>query len=278
MKTTTIALCAGFTLMLLSISPGGSPVALAAADDPTDRIKTEAVGYKHGDVQLEGYLAYDPAGKGKRPGVLVVHEWYGLNDFAKAKATELAALGYVALAVDMYGKGVLAKDREKASELATPFRKDRKLMRERIKAALDVLAKNEMVDPKKIASIGFCFGGTTSLELARSGADVAGVVSFHGSLDTPEPGDAKNIKAKVLVLHGAEDPGVPKAQVEALMDEMRKGKVNWQMNFYSDAVHSFTNPAAGNDPSKGNAYHEQTAKRAWREMKGFLEEVFAGGK
>ena len=141
-------------------------------------------------------------------------------------------------------------------------------------AALDELKKNPNVDEKRIAATGYCFGGTAVLELARSGAPVVGVVTFHGGLDTPKPEDAKNIKGKVLVLHGADDPAVPPAQVAAFMEEMRKGGVDWQMVFYADAVHSFTKPAAGTDKSKGNAYNEKADKRSWEAMKSFFKEIF----
>ena len=147
-------------------------------------------------------------------------------------------------------------------------------MRQRVLAALDELKKNPKVDEKRIAAIGYCFGGTAVLELARSGAPILGVVTFHGGLDTPTPGDAKNIKGKVLVLHGADDPYVPPEQVAAFQEEMRKGGVDWQMVFYADAVHSFTKPAAGTDKSKGNAYNEKADKRSWEAMKSFFKEIF----
>lgn len=237
-------------------------------------LRTETVEYKHGDLVLQGYLAYDDALRGKRPGVIVVHEWWGLNDFVKKRAEQLAALGYVVFAIDMYGKGVRPKDAKEARDLATLYRNDRKLMRGRAMAGLDFFKKHPRVDPTMIAAVGYCFGGTVVLEMARVGADLRGVVTFHGGLDTPNPVDAKNIKAKVLVLHGADDPFVPKEQVLAFQDEMRKAAVDWQMIFYGGAVHSFTNPSAGNDPSKGSAYHEKADTRSWEAMSLFLEEVF----
>ncbi len=236
-------------------------------------IKTENVKYKHGNVDLIGFLAYDDALTNKRPGVIVVHEWYGLNDYAKKRAEQLAGLGYVAFAVDIYGNGRVAKDTKEAGELAGLYKADRNLLRGRANAGLKVFQKNPMVDSKKIAAIGYCFGGTTVLELARAGADVAGVVSFHGGLGTPNPADAKNIRGKVLVLHGADDPYVPVAEVAAFEDEMRKAKVDWQLNSYSNAVHAFTNLAAGNDNSKGAAYNEKADLRSWEAMKIFFTEV-----
>ena len=238
------------------------------------KLVTETVEYKHGDLALEGYIAYDDALKGRRPGVIVVHEWMGLNPYAKKRAEQLAALGYVGFAIDMYGKGVRAKDAKEAAALSGAYRNDRKLMRGRAGTALDFFRKYPRVDDKMIGAIGYCFGGTVVLEMARGGADLVGVVSFHGGLDTPNPADAKNIKGKVLALHGADDPFVPKDQVLAFWDEMRKAGVDWQMAAYGGAVHSFTNPDSGNDPSKGAAYNEKADKRSWEAMSLFLEEVF----
>lgn len=239
-------------------------------------IRSETVEYKQGDATLEGYLAYDDAIKGARPGVLVVHEWWGINDYIRKRTEQLAALGYTAFAADIYGKGNRAKTREEAMALAGKFRSgnDRALLRARANAALDVLKKNPMVDPKRIAAIGYCFGGTAALELARSGADVAGVVSFHGGLATPNPDDAKNVKAKVLVLTGADDPSVKPEQVMAFEDEMRKAGVDWYLVSYSNAVHGFTNPDNGTDNSRGAAYNEKADKRSWEAMKDFFEEIF----
>lgn len=232
------------------------------------------VDYRHGDAILEGYLAYDDASKEARPGVLVVHEWYGLNDYAKKRAEQLAQLGYVAFALDMYGKGVRATDNKEAGALAGKYKGDRPLMRERASAGLDVLKKHGMVDPKRVAAIGYCFGGTTVLELARAGADVAGVVSFHGGLDTPSPGTTPPIESKVLVLHGADDPLVPVTEIAAFQEEMRRAGADWQMIYYGGAVHSFSNPQAGADPSKGVAYNESADRRSWQAMKLFFDEIF----
>jgi dienelactone hydrolase len=183
-------------------------------------------------------------------------------------------MGYVAFAADIYGKGKRAKDAAEAGKLAGVYWSDRKLLRARANAGLDILMKHQFTDPKRVAAIGYCFGGSTVLELARSGADIAGVVSFHGGLDTPDPNDAKNIKAKVLVLTGADDPNVPPSQVLAFAEEMRKARVDWQLVMYGGAVHSFTNPASGNDPSKGVAYNEKADRRSWQAMKDFFAEIF----
>jgi dienelactone hydrolase len=234
----------------------------------------ETIQYKHGDVALEGYLVYDDAIEGTRPGVLVVHDWMGLGPYPKMRADQLAELGYVAFAIDMYGKGIRPKDTKEASTQASIYRKDRGLMRSRAQAGLDVLLSQPLVDAKRVAAIGYCFGGGTVLELARSGVQIAGVVSFHGNLDTPNPEDAKNIKAKVLVLHGADDPHVPEKDVMAFQQEMRQAKVDWQMVSYGDAVHSFTNPNSGDDPSAGAAYNEKADKRSWEAMRLFFGELF----
>ena len=238
------------------------------------KIHTEVVEYKHGDANLEGYLAYDDAVTAKRPGVLIIHEWTGIGDYVKMRAEELARMGYVAFALDMYGKGIRPQNAQEAAAQAKIYRDDRNLMRARANAGLKVLINQKPVDPSKIAAIGYCFGGGAVLELARSGADIAGVVSFHGNLDTPNPEDAKKIKAKVLICHGGADPHVPRQQVEAFEDEMQNAGVDWQMNVYGGAVHSFTNPASGNDLSTGVAYNEKADKRSWQAMKDFFAEIF----
>jgi dienelactone hydrolase len=237
-------------------------------------VRSGPVEYKQGDALLEGYLAYDDALSGKRPGILIVHEWWGLNDYIKGRADQLAQMGYVAFAADIYGKGKRARDANEAGQLARIYWSDRKLLRARANTGLDILMKHQLTDPKRVAAIGYCFGGTTVLELARSGADIAGVISFHGGLDTPDANDAKNIKAKVLVLTGADDPNVPPSQVLAFADEMRKARVDWQLVMYGGAVHSFTNPASGSDPSKGVAYNEKADRRSWQAMKDFFGEIF----
>ncbi len=237
-------------------------------------VRTEEIEYNDGAAILKGYLAYNPNQQGKRPGVLVVHEWWGLNDYARLRAKQLAEMGYVAFALDMYGKGAVAKDAQEAAKLAGQFYQDGALMRERAAAGLAVLKSQAAVNPEKLAAIGFCFGGTTVLELARSGADLKGFVSFHGGLNTPDPDDAKKIRGSVLVLHGADDPHVKTEDVLAFQDEMRNAGVDWQMNIYGNAVHSFTNPAAGNDNSRGSAYNEKAAERSWKAMQLFFREIF----
>ena len=237
------------------------------------KIVTQPVNYQQNDTILEGYLAYDDAVSGRRPGVLVVHEYWGLNEFARNKAEEVAKMGYVALAVDMYGRGKVTRDPEEARKWAGHVRST-PLMRERAKAGLQTLARHDLVDAGRLAAIGFCFGGTTVLELAYSGADVRGAASFHGGLTVPQAEEMKNIKASLLVLHGADDPHVKAEAVDAFLKAMKQGNVDWQMILFGNTVHSFTNPEAGSDPSKGVAYNPQAATRSWKYLRIFLEEIF----
>ncbi len=238
-------------------------------------LHTETVEYKQGDTVLEGYLAYDDAVQAKRPGVLVVHEWTGLGDYVKKRTEALAELGYIAFAADIYGKGVRPQNPKDAGEQASIYKNNRRLMRERALAGLQTLQAHPLTEPSKTAATGYCFGGMAVLELARSGAELNGVVSFHGGLGTPNPEDAKKIKGKVLVLHGADDPHSPAEEVQAFEEEMRAAGTDWQVVLYGGAVHAFTNPAAGNDNSKGAAYHASADRRSWEAMKSFLTEVFA---
>lgn len=237
------------------------------------KLVTKTVEYKEGATVLEGYLAYDDS-KGLKPGIVVVHDWMGLSDDTKKRADMLAGLGYVALAADIYGKGVRARDAAEAGKLATQYKSDVKLLRARVTAAYDYLKAQASVDKTKMAAMGYCFGGTTALELARSGAALKGVISFHGGLATPNPADAKNIKGRVLALHGADDPYVGPAEVAGFEKEMRDAKLDWQLVAYGNAVHAFTVKAAGNDNSKGAAYNEKADKRSWIAMNDFLKEIF----
>ncbi len=252
--------------------------ALAFPGGAAAAVRTETVAYRAGDTALQGFVAWDDAVAGPRPGVVVVHEWYGLNDFARAKAQELARLGYVALAADMYGGGKVAADAREAAALSGAVKGDRPLMRARVAAAVAALRSRPECDATRVAAIGFCFGGTTVLELARSGADVAGVVSFHGGLGTPLPAGKGEVKARVLVLHGAADPHVPPEEVQAFTKEMEESGADWQLVSYGHAVHSFTNPAAGDDPSRGAAYDAKAAARSWEQMQLFFREILAAGR
>lgn len=247
---------------------------LTAASDSRAALKTETVEYRQGDAVLEGYLAYDDALAGKRPGVLVVHEWWGHTPYERKRAVQLARLGYVAFVLDMYGKGKTTADPKEAGKMAGTFKANRALAKERFDAGLAVLKKNPRVDAGKIAAIGYCFGGTVVLEMARSGEDLAGAVSFHGGLDTTAPAQPGSVKARVLVLHGGDDPFVPPAQLQAFEEEMRKAGADWQVHVYGGAVHSFTNPDSDGYGLKGAGYSPSADRRSWEAMKTFFAEIF----
>lgn len=234
----------------------------------------KAVEYQAGEVLCEGWHAYDDAMEGPRPAVLIVHQWTGLSDYEKMRAEMLAELGYNVFALDIYGKGIRPQPPESAKESAK-YKEDRDRFRERLAAGLAVLKSDERTDPGRIAAIGYCFGGTGVLELARSGAEIAGVVSFHGGLGTPTPDDANEIACRVLVLHGADDPYVPPAEVDAFHREMKSAEVAYEFVAYPGAVHAFTQKMAGDDPSKGAAYQAEADAKSWEAMKGFFEKLFA---
>lgn len=237
------------------------------------KVVTKNIEYKDGAVVMEGVLAYDDSKKAVTPGVLVIHDWMGISDDTIKRIKMLAELGYTAFAADIYGKGVRPKDTKEAAALATQYKSDIKTLRSRVLAGYEVLKKQNQVDSKKTAAMGYCFGGTTALELARSGADLDSVISFHGGLSTPQPADAKNIKAQVLVLHGADDPYVPAKEVAAFEKEMKDAGVKWKMISYPGAVHAFTVKGAGSDKSKGAAYDEKADKQSWNDMKKFFKET-----
>ncbi len=249
-------------------------IAALTAGSAEAALRTEPVEYRHGETVLEGSLAYDDATQAKRPGILIVHEWKGLNDYTKRRAAQLAQLGYVAFAADIYGKGVRAQDHGEAARLAGIYRSDRSLMRGRAQAGLEVLRRHPLTDPEQLAAIGYCFGGTPALELARSGADVDGVVSFHGGLATPRPEDARHVQGRVLVLHGGGDPFISPEEVAAFRQEMEQAGVRYQLIVYPGAVHSFTVSEAGNDPASGSAYHPHADQQSWHAMLEFFKEIF----
>jgi dienelactone hydrolase len=238
------------------------------------KVVTQTIEYQQGGQVLEGYLAYEDLSQSKRPGIIVAHQWMGLGEYEKRRARMLAELGYVAFALDIYGKGVRPTNREEAGAQAGKFRADRPLLRARTQAAVDFLRFYPKVDADKLAIIGYCFGGGAALELARSGADLKGFVSFHGNLDTPDPSLAKNIKGKLLVLHGAIDPNVKPESIKSFHDEMEAAGVDYQFISYSGAVHSFTEVEAGNDIRKGSAYNANADKRSWAAMQTFFDEIF----
>lgn len=236
-------------------------------------IKTEVINYKEGKTELEGHLAYDDSMKGPRPAVVIIHQWKGLSDYEKMRAQQLAEKGYVVLAADIYGKGVRPTANEDARTVSSQYKNDVPKYRLRVKAAIDEIVKNKMVNPKMVVVMGYCFGGTGALEAARMNFQVVGAVSFHGGLTTPSPAMTKTVKPKILVLHGAIDPNVPVKDVEAFMKEMNDAKADYQFIAYSGAVHAFTDKNAGNDPSKGIAYNEAADRRSWRHFMDFLDEV-----
>lgn len=256
----------------------GILVMLACAAGAEAKVVTQVVEYKQGDAVLEGYLAFDDAKAGPLPGVLVIHEWNGVGDYVKGRVEQLAGLGYVAFAADLYGKGVRPVKPEDCAKEMTRYKNDRALLRARAKAALDWLAAHERVDKTRLAVIGYCFGGLAALEVARSGADIKAAVSFHGALDAPRRDEGKNIKCKVLACHGAEDKFIPDTDIAAFQQEMKDGGVDWQMIYYGGAVHGFTNPARGADKSTGLAYNADADRRSWAAMRELFDEVFAPKK
>jgi dienelactone hydrolase len=237
----------------------------------TAQVKMDSIEYKHGDVMLKGYITYDGLLKSMRPGILIIHESWGNNDFINNRATQLAELGYIVFALDMYGKDQI--NTEEASEMAKEFIGNRQLMSERATAGLDVLKNNRKVDPSRIAVMGYSFGGTVALELARSGADLACVVCFHSSLQSNNPDDAKNIKGSVLIFTGADDPFVSVEEKLAFQDEMSQAGVDWQLITYGDAVQGFSNNELGFDKSDGTAYNYNADKRSWEVLSAFLREL-----
>lgn len=238
-------------------------------------IVTEVVEYQAQGVPLKGFLAYDDALSEKRPAVMVVHEWWGLNDYARGRARMLAELGYTAFAVDMYGDGKTAAHPKEAGEFAAAVRNNMLVARARFNAAMEVVKKHKTVNPDKIAAIGYCFGGGIVLQMALDGTDLDGVVSFHGSLGGVYPDTKPDVKAKILICHGADDPHISAGQIEEFMRQLKTAAADWQMNSYGGTVHSFTNPDAGSDPSTGSAYNKAADQRSWQAMKLFLKEIFA---
>jgi dienelactone hydrolase len=250
-------------------------VVLAAAGNAQAKIQNKTIEYSHAGTTLKGYLAYDDSISGKRPGVLVVHEWWGLNDYARSRADQLAKLGYVAFAADMYGEGKTTEHPAEAREMATKVRMNVDDWQKRALAGLEILTGHKMVDPERIAAIGYCFGGATVLQLAYSGADVDAVVSFHGALPSPTAEQEKQIKSKILICHGAADSFITQEQIDALKTALDRGGVDWQMAIYGHAKHSFTNPHADEHNIEGIAYNKHADKRSWQAMQDLFAETFA---
>jgi dienelactone hydrolase len=255
-----------------------------AATSTQASIVTRDIDYTQGGTPLRGYLAYDDSltSGGKLPGVLIVHEWWGLNDYAKGRAVQLAKLGYVAFALDMYGAGVVTTDKTKAGELAGQFY-HKPLMAERAQAGLDQLLGTGLVDASRVAAIGYCFGGSTVQALAYSGAPLAGIVSFHGGLINATPESAARTKAKILICHGALDPSEKPEEISAYIKSMNDAKLDYQFKEYSGALHAFSNPdadkmAALNGLQGFIGYSPSADRRSWADMNSFFAEIFAPAK
>lgn len=237
-------------------------------------IVSNTVGYLDGDVHLEAFFAFDDALSGRRPAVLINHTWAGRDDFVAEKAKQLAALGYVGFALDLYGKGIVGSCPEENAKLMQPFIDNRPMLQKRMQAALYAVKLLPWVDDSKCAAIGFCFGGLCVLDLARTGTGLKGVVSFHGLLGAPGNTEGNAIKAKILALHGHDDPLAPVEQVLAFEEEMTKAGADWQLHTFGSTLHAFTNPAA-NNPDIGMAYQPDSDRRSWLAMKNFLAEILA---
>jgi dienelactone hydrolase len=250
---------------------------VAIAASAQGEIRGEPVEYSAGGTTMKGYLAYDDARSGKRPGILVVHEWWGHNEYARRRARMLAELGYVALAVDMYGEGKTAQHPDDAGKFSEEIRENMDLGRERFLAAKKVLQENRFTDPKRIGAIGYCFGGSVVLQMARDGMDLGGVTSFHGGLTTTSPAKPGAVKAKILVLTGGDDKFVPPEQIEGFEKEMKAARADYRVISYPEALHSFTNPDADDYAKKFNmpiGYNATADKESWAEMQKFFKEVF----
>lgn len=236
-------------------------------------ITTRLVEYHHDDTRLQGYLAWDDSLPGPLPAVAIAHTWAGRGEFECGKARALAELGYVGFAIDMYGAGVLGASPEENSALMAPLMEDRTLLQARIGLAVATLRAQAEVDTSRVAAMGFCFGGLCALDLARSGGDVLGVVSFHGLFTPPGNTAGRSIDARILCLHGYEDPMAAPDTLLALAAELGEAGADWQVHAYGGTVHAFTNPAADN-PDMGTVYSERADHRSWRAMHNFFEELF----
>jgi dienelactone hydrolase len=246
---------------------------MSVAGTATAAVQTKDVTYEADGVKLKGVLAYDDAAKEKRPGVLVFHEWWGLNDYAKTRAKQLAELGYVAFAADMYGEGKIAEHPDDARKMSTAVRMNQAGWLARAQAALKTLQSQETVDPDRIAAIGYCFGGSTCLVLAASGAPLKAVSTFHAGLPALTPTDAKKIKARILINNGADDAFVSKESIEKLKAALDEAGVKYQFENYPGAVHSFTVKDADKHAIKGMAYNEAADTKSWQHMQDLFKET-----
>ena len=239
-------------------------------------IKTKQVVYTVEGVSHKGHLAWDDKVEGKRPGILVVHEWWGLNDYARMRAEQLAGMGFVAFACDMYGEGKVTEHPKEAAAMAGEVRKNIKLWQGRAQAALKILQDDEHVDGKRLAAIGYCFGGSTALQLAYSGAELAAVCTFHAAVPTPEAEQAKAIKAKLLICQGAADPFVKEESLQKARAAYEEAKVNYEMNYYGGAEHSFTVSDIARAGVQGLAYNADADRRSWQAMQLLFRETLGG--
>lgn len=251
----------------------GACLILAVSSICHGAVKTESISYTDGKQALQGYMVYEDKFQEKRPGVMVVHQWMGITDYEKQRAEDLAKKGFVVLVADMYGKGIRPKTVEAAAKQSGIYKKDRELMRRRANAGLTALKNSPRVNASLTAAVGYCFGGGVVLELSRSGADLKGVVSVHGNLDTPTSNTVSPITAEILVLHGADDPYVPWEHVSAFRKEMQDKHTQWELAVFGNAVHAFSQKESGNDPSKGFAYNEAADKESWTLTRKFLERL-----
>jgi dienelactone hydrolase len=263
--------------LLQTLMIAGYILVLTGLSFAQPKIETKGLDYSAQGVVMRGYLAYGGNLKGKRPGVLVVHEWWGLNDYARRRAQMLAEVGYTAFAVDMYGEGKEATNPDEAGKLSSELMKSPDVAKARFMAAIDFLKQQPMVDPSRIAAIGYCFGGGVVLNMARQGIDLKGVASFHGSLAPIIPAQPGAIRAKILVLNGADDKFIPPEQIEVFKQEMKSAGADLQFISYPGAIHSFTNPDATELGKKFNmavAYNAEADWKSWDEMKKFLNAIF----
>jgi dienelactone hydrolase len=237
-------------------------------------VQTRAIRYQHADAELEGYLAWDDRFEGKRPGVLVVHEWWGLNDYARQRARQLAEQGYAAFAPDMYGTGKVTRHPDQAGAWAKEIQANVERWIARADSGLSVLKQQSVVDPERLAAIGYCFGGATVMHMAYAGLDVDAVASFHGSLPVAEESQYAAIKANILVAHGNADPFIPAERVTAFRDALEKSGADWTMMEFGGAKHGFTNPAAGDYGIEALVYDEQADRQSWQMLLWMLQDAF----
>lgn len=250
-------------------------LALVAAGIAQAKLVEKTIQYQNEGATLDGFLVYDDAKSGPRPAVLVIHEWWGLNDYAKGRARQLASMGYIAFAADMFGTGKVTRDPKQAETWATAFYKQPATFATRAKAGLDVLLKQPQADKKRVAAIGFCFGGSAVLQLTYSGEPLNASVVFHGAPMTPDAAQQKRIKsASILILHGSKDPLAPVAEVEKMTQSLDAAGADWSLAVYGGAVHAFSNPDADSFKIPGIAYNEKAARRSWDEMQRFFQEKF----